>query len=130
MAEISITTIMAEDPTGSGMVEFAKIKASLWKDLKRTQIRGIFSEAREIEANWKDDAPEKGMRRLNLLKAKLAYQQARHDKSEGMRGLVDTLTKAIDEVGKSSGAQQSERFHRFMELFEAILAYHRAYGGS
>lgn len=130
MPEISVTTIMTADPTGKELIEFAKQKAGIWKtDLKRTQIRNIFTEAREIEAEWIDDAPEKSMRRLNLLKAKLAYQQARHEKSQGLRGLVETLTKAIDEVGNASGAQQSERFHRFMELFEAILAYHRAFGG-
>jgi len=130
MTDITVTTIMTADPTGHDMVEFAKQNAQVWKaDLKRTQIRNIFTEAREIEAGWIDDAPEKSMRRLNLLKAKLAYQQARHEKSQGLRGLVDTLTRAIDEVGKASGLQQSERFHRFMELFEAILAYHRAFGG-
>ena len=130
MSDITVSSIMTADPTGRDMVDFAKEKADLWKkDLKRTQIRNIFTEAREIESEWKDDAPEKGMRRLNLLKAKLAYQEARH-KSDAMHGLVDTLTKAIDEVGRVSGSQQSERFHRFMELFEAILAYHRALGGS
>ena len=125
-----ITTIMTADPTGQELVEFAKSKAQIWcRDLKRTQIRNIFTEAREIDAEWEGD-PIHSMRRLNLLKAKLAYQQARNEKSEGLRGLVDVLTKAIDEVGKSPEGQRTERFHRFMDLFEAILAYHRAFGGN
>ena len=129
MPDITISTVMTADPTGSDLVTFAKTKAELWKnDLKRTQIRNIFTEARDIEAGWNGN-PIRAMRRLNLLKAKLAYQEARH-KSDAMHGLVDTLTKAIDEVGRVSGDTQSERFHRFMELFEAILAYHRALGGS
>jgi len=129
MPDITISTVMTADPTGSDLVAFAKTKAELWKkDLKRTQIRNIFTEAREIESEWNGNAI-RAMRRLNLLKAKLAYQEARH-KSDAMHGLVDTLTKAIDEVGRVSGDAQSERFHRFMELFEAILAYHRALGGS
>lgn len=125
-----ITSIMTADPTGQELVEFAKTKAQLWcKDLKRTQIRNIFTEAREIDAAW-DNNPMQTMRRLNLLKAKLAYQQARNEKSEGLRGLVDALTKAIDEVGKAPEAVRTERFRRFMDLFEAILAYHRAFGGN
>ncbi len=129
MPEITVTTIMTADPTGHDLVEFAKSKAELWKkDLKRTQIRNIFTEAREIEAEWENNAT-RAMRRLNLLKAKLAYQEARH-KSDAMHGLVDTLTRAIEEVGKATGDTQTERFHRFMELFEAILAYHRAFGGN
>ena len=129
MPEISVSTIMTADPTGKDLVEFAKTKADLWKkDLKRTQIRNIFTEAREIETQW-DANSTRAMRRLNLLKAKLAYQEARH-KSDAMHGLVVTLTDAINEVGSVSGDAQTERFHRFMDLFEAILAYHRAFGGS
>ncbi len=124
-----VTTIMTADPTGQELVEFAKAKAQVWcKELKRSQIRNIFTEAREIEAEWDND-PVRAMRRLNLLKAKLSYQESRH-KNEGMHGLVETLTKAIDEVGKASDSQRTERFQRFMNLFEAILAYHRAFGGS
>lgn len=128
MADISF--IMTSDPTGRELVEYAKEKANSWKrDLKRSQIRNIFTEAREIQSEWDND-PTRAMRRLNLLKAKLAYQQARNEKSEGLRGLVETLTKAIDEVGNAPETQRGERFQRFMDLFEAILAYHRAFGGS
>jgi len=125
MPDVTVNTIMTADPTGKDLVEFAKAKAEMWKkDLKRSQIRNIFTEAREIEAEWENDQIH-SMRRLNLLKAKLAYQQARHDKSEGLRGLVDTLTKAIEEVGRAPDNERTDRFYRFMELFEAILAYHR-----
>ncbi|MFZ5819555.1 MAG: type III-A CRISPR-associated protein Csm2 [Chloroflexota bacterium] len=125
MPDVTVNTIMTADPTGKDLVEFAKAKAEMWKkDLKRSQIRSIFTEAREIESEWEHDQIH-SMRRLNLLKAKLAYQQARHDKSEGLRGLVDTLTKAIEEVGRAPENERTDRFSRFMELFEAILAYHR-----
>ena len=129
MPEITVSTIMKTDPTGSDLVKFAKVKAELWKDdLKRSQIRNIFTEAREIEAQWDKDSV-RAMRRLNLLKAKLAYQQARH-KTDSMKGFVDTLTKAIEEVENASEDERADRFQRFMDLFEAILAYHRAFGGS
>ncbi len=125
MPEITVSTIMTADPTGKDLVEFAKSRAEVWKkDLKRSQIRNLFTEAREIEAEWGEDQT-RSMRRLNLLKAKLAYQQARHEKSSGLRGLVETLTKAIEEVNNAPKGKETERFQRFMELFEAILAYHR-----
>lgn len=125
MPDVTVSTIMTADPTGKDLVDFAKSKAEVWrKDLKRAQIRNIFTEAREIEAEWNQDQT-RSMRRLNLLKAKLAYQQARHEKSSGLRGLVETLTTAIEEVNNAPEDEQTERFQRFMELFEAILAYHR-----
>ena len=125
MPDVNVSTIMTADPTGKDLVEFAKSKAELWRrDLKRSQIRNIFTEARDIESEWDKDVLN-SLRRLNMLKAKLAYQQARHDKSEGLRGLVDVLTKAIEEVNRAPEAQRTDRFHRFMDLFEAILAYHR-----
>ena len=61
------------------------------------------------------------MRELLLLKPKLAYQAAREEK---VKPLADVLEVAIDQVDG-----RRERFQRFVELFEAILAYHTTYGG-
>ncbi len=122
-----ITTIMTADPAGAELVKFARDTAiSLVRsDAKRSQIRNIFTEAREIQAAWKDDQL-KAMRRLNLLKAKLAYQAERH---KSIVLLKDVLSKAIDEVGRVPDSNREDSFQRFMDLFEAILAYHRAEGG-
>jgi CRISPR-associated protein Csm2 len=66
------------------------------------------------------------MRRLNMLKPKLFYQAKRNPDVEPLRAV---LVEAIDEVaGKPTDRRQ--RFERFMELFEAILAYHRFHGGN
>jgi len=126
---MDISTIMTADTTGSELVAFAQQTAEqlVKSNLTRSQIRTIFTEVRKIEAMWDQDA-DKAMRRLNILKPKLDYATAR---SEPVRLLRDVLTKAIDEVEAAKGApdERDQRFKRFMELFEAILAYHRAKGG-
>ena len=60
--------------------------------------------------------------KLLMLKPKLAYAAKRH--GGGVNTLKNVLTQAIDRVGNDS-----EKFNRFVDFFEAILAYHKAYGG-
>jgi CRISPR-associated protein Csm2 len=61
-----------------------------------------------------------------MLKPKLAYQTAR---TPSVDKLKQVLSEAIDEVVKSVPEKKDSAFQRFMDLFEAILAYHRALGG-
>lgn len=126
---MDIPTIMNADPTGQGLVEFAQATADrlVHDQLGRSQIRTIFTEVRRIEALW-DTNPASAIRRLNGLRPKLEYQASRIPQVAYLR---DVLNKAIEEVNKAPDeTARSERFHRFLDLFEAILAYHRAKGGS
>jgi len=124
----NVTSVMTADESGAELVQFARLTAEqlVRNNLTRAQIRNIFTEVRKIEALWEsknDDA----RRRLNMLKPKLDYQSARAPAVEGLR---DVLSQAIDQVEAAPDAEQrNERFKRFMDLFEAILAYHRALGG-
>jgi CRISPR-associated protein Csm2 len=97
--------------------------------LTKSQIRNIFGTVRQIQSNWPsspDPKEEKArVRELLLLKPKLAYQAAREPK---VKPLADVLDLAIDKV-TDQPADQRVRFQRFVELFEAILAYHTKYGG-
>jgi CRISPR-associated protein Csm2 len=90
------------------------------QDLTKSQIRNIFGTVRQIQLNWprsiSPEAEKARVRELLLLKPKLAYQAARDPK---VKPLADVLDLAIDQVGG-----KRERFQRFVELFEAILAYH------
>ena len=125
---MNIHTIMTADDDGKALVDFAKAAAErLVKDqLSRSQIRNIFTEVRQIEAMWSGNETE-AMRRLNMVKPKLSYQSARHRQ---VKYLEKTLSEAIDEVNKAATLEEkTERFQRFVNLFEAILAYHRAAGG-
>lgn len=98
--------------------------------LSKSQIRNIFGEVRQIEADWQSAESEQAtanMRRLLLLKPRMAYQRAREKRTES---LMTLLTEAINLVAKSHEPQvQYLRFRYFVEFFEAILAYHTAAGG-
>ncbi len=100
--------------------------------LKTSQIRNVFGAVRRIEMSWPRTGADE-LRRdaaihdLLLLKPKLAYQAARHRSESGGRAvamLEQNLRPLIDGVGKDR-----ERFQRFVDFFEATLAYHRAAGG-
>ena len=125
---MSITTLMTTDIKVDELVTFAQQTAStlVGNNLTRSQIRGIFTEVRKIEAMW-DGNSTLAMRRLNMLKPKLDYQTAR---SSSVKVLRDVLIQAIDEVNKAGDDEdRNRRFRVFMDLFEAILAYHRSLGG-
>lgn len=116
------------DGDAQALVEKAEgLGRELSKPLSTSQIRSLFTEVRQIEAEWQHN-PERAHRRLILLKPKMAYRVGKERRNsrerEAIEHLVGVLTPAVDLVqGKE------EHFQRFVEFFEAILAYHKAYGG-
>ena len=102
------------------------------QDLSTSQIRALFGEVRQIEGEWGmgAEAREWALRRLILLKPKMAYR-ARRERGRAVQELVGVLQPALEEVvrEKDEGKQDAD-FKRFVEFFEAILAYHKAYGGN
>jgi len=122
------------DPNGAETL--VKWADTLGRDLKKaglttSQIRALFGEVRQIQAQWNmgEESRQKARRRLVLLKPKMAYR-ARKERGKAVQDLVDALRPALDEViSEKNAAKQDGHFHRFVEFFEAILAYHKAYGG-
>lgn len=109
------------------VAEADRFGKELSRKLNTSQIRNIFGEVRAIEQDVPVGATELPIgvqRRLLMLKPKLAYQVGRFSNNNALRAFADTLSKAIDLVGNDA-----RRFHTFVDLFEAILAYHRRYGG-
>jgi len=120
--------IIQTDETQS-LVEWAeKLGRGLARPLTTSQIRGIFGTVRLIEMNWQKEAGkernQRAWRDLLLLKPKLAYQ-AKKERGGGVEVLARVLVPAIDEVENDRA-----NFQRFVDFFEAILAYHKAYGGN
>lgn len=105
--------------------------------LTTSQIRALFGEVRQIQAEWSINR-QRAFRRLVLLRPKMAYR-ARKERGKAVEELVSVLDPALEYVIKApprpknqspgTGDNQDDNFQRFAEFFEAILAYHRAYGG-
>jgi CRISPR-associated protein Csm2 len=128
MPDPRIAQIITADASGDELVKFAEQTANtlVGNNLRNTQIRNIFTEVRKIDALRMQD-PDAALRRLQMLKPKLAYQAVRQ---KPVKHLQDVLTEAVNQVAKVQDPGDREKaFDRFMDLFEAILAYHRANGG-
>ena len=97
--------------------------------LTKSQIRGVFGTVRQIQAGWDNEKsdPKQNLRKVLLLKPRLAYQGVRQGP---VKPLAKALTAAIDVVAEGKDAdEQKRRFGYFVDLFEAILAYHTEAGG-
>jgi CRISPR-associated protein Csm2 len=117
-----IRSIIAEDRPRLLVDQAQVIGAALSKSLTKSQIRNIFGTVRQIQMNWTgDEEKAASYRQLLMLKPKLQYQAARTKAVEPLAGVLD---RAIDHVG-----DDRVRFGRFVDFFEAILAYHTAEGG-
>ena len=105
--------------------------------LATSQIRGIFGAVRAMESRWASlkDGDERtadiraGRRALLLLKPKLAYQAVRHRPTRPTDPQPVALLKALLEPAIGAVGDDPERFRRFLEFFEALLAYHKHWGG-
>jgi len=122
-----LTKIIDDGDTALLVQRAEEIGKSLARQLTTSQIRNIFGTVRQIEMSWSPQATEReqqwAARQFMLLKPKLAYQ-AKRERGRGVEQLAEVLIPAIDMVGGDR-----ERFQRFVDFFEAILAYHTAYGG-
>lgn len=87
--------------------------------LSTSQIRNILDKVQRIEKK------EKIEKELQLLRPLLAYNVGRHkNKVKVFEVLYKYLDYAIGLVGNDK-----EKFKNFKNFFEAIVAYHRFYGG-
>ena len=97
--------------------EAEQLGKQLARNLTTSQIRNIYGAVKKMQMKGELDT-----HKLLMLKPKLAYAAKRH--GGGVETLKDVLTQAIDHVG-----DDSKKFNRFVDFFEAILAYHKAYDG-
>ena len=122
ITDAQIRTIITQDEPKLLVGQAEEIGRALSGTLTKSQIRNIFGTVRQIQMNWTEEAQKAASyRQLLMLKPKINYQAAR---TREVKPLADVLDKAIDYVEDSR-----VRFGRFVDFFEAILAYHTAEGG-
>ena len=113
-------------------IKFAEeLGESLAQTLSTSQIRNVFGEVRRIQQKGITNSFDS---EVLLLKPKLSYARARASGKTGAdaaRDLESVLSSAIDAIFQNAinPEQKFQRFENFANFFEAILAYHRAYGG-
>ena len=91
--------------------------------LTTSQIRNIYGEVQRLRM--------KGFNKkaLLLLRPRLAYMTARKG-TEGSKEFKKVIDKALTTVLEAETDKEMEkRFENFADFFEAVLAYHRAFGG-
>lgn len=103
------------------------------KALTNSQIRIVFGEMRRIQSGLNLNNPNAQENKtlitsFLLLKPKLAYSVKRHDKP-GIKLFYDFFVAAYDSVEKSNTEAFLIHFQNFMQLMEAVLAFHKFHGG-
>ncbi|RMG28412.1 MAG: type III-A CRISPR-associated protein Csm2 [Methanobacteriota archaeon] len=138
LKNIILPGAVSDDESAKLLVRWADIiGAFLSEDLSTSQIRAIFGEVRQIQgqlrvsqvSNDGTSNSEKPWTRLRLLIPKMRYRKAK-EKGVGVENLVKILEPAVKLVLDDDPSQRAERFERFVNFFEAILAYHKSYGGN
>jgi len=97
------------------------------RSVTRSQIRQVFSKLKSIEAKGIDTHGQRSA--FLMLKPYIAYAAKRH-KDTGLSKLKERIDWGIDAVLSGNQKNEKQRFKNFCMFFEAILAYHRAHGGS
>jgi len=102
-----------------------------------SQLRNIFSEAKQIEVQVRKIVPDfdkhheewnRDIRtKILLLRPKIAYSTARaadRNNKSRMKDFREVIEKALEEATK-----HPTNYLNFIHILEAIIAYHKVYGG-
>ncbi len=103
------------------LVEYAESAGEFMakNGLTNSKIRSIYGEIKRIQMG----VFEKEKSSFFLLRPKVAYALGRDEKNEGLKLFKKIFDKASEFVN------DQKTYHNFCNLIEAILAYHKAYGG-
>lgn len=103
------------------LVEYAKERGEYMakNNLTNTKIRNIYGEIKRIQmSGFEKEKPS-----FYLLKPKVAYALGRDKYNKGLELFKVIFDKVSDLV------TDTKTYQNFCNLMEAVLAYHKAYGG-
>jgi len=108
-------------------VDFASDFGSFVKGqgLSTSQIRNVFGELKRIQMRGFQNQNEKTA--FILLKPKMAYSVKRSGRG-GLKELMKVFNKAYNLIDTES-EQGEKQFNNLVYFLEAVLAYHKSYGG-
>jgi CRISPR-associated protein Csm2 len=127
-----IQKIIVEGDAKVLVEEADQLGKRLARNLSSSQIRNVFGIVKRVSQAWTPSTEVEEARlaykEILLLKPKLAYQEgrfgSRSEKGQAINNLRQVLEPCIDMIEGNV-----VRFQNFSQFFEAILAYHKAYGG-
>jgi CRISPR-associated protein Csm2 len=126
----TLKEIIEKDNAKRLVEEADKLGQQLARNLSTSQIRVVYKTVKLVSESWTSQSSAEeakaAFRQILLLKPKLAYQEARagNQQKPAMRTMREVIESSIDLIN-----EDLTKFKRFAEFFEAILAYHKAYGG-
>jgi CRISPR type III-A-associated protein Csm2 len=95
--------------------------------LTTSQLRKFFGQLKRLQATGYNPEDKQA---LLMLKPQLAYAVGRAKRDAKIKDFADELGRMISEVAKAASHEEGKkRFHNFISLTEAIVAYHKARGG-
>jgi len=110
--------------------EYLAVKSATHGKLSTSQLRRFFGQLKRIKAEGFD---EKNLTKILMLKAQLAYANGRDIKFNFQTKSNDNQTKIGDfcsELSKAIGiVKEKTHFKNFVNLVEAVVAYHKSKGG-
>lgn len=114
-----IIEFFEKDDITQEMIEFTEALGFYLakKDLSTGQIRNFFGEIKSIQLQYNAN-------RIKLLKPKLEYVAKKND-SDGMKLFRDVMRPTLDFICYKG----EKEYNLFINFFESVLAYHKAFGG-
>ena len=117
-----IGTVTAEDINSIGNAQGKAFS----RDVKTSQLRTFYSAVNSIRVQSQQERDFSYIERnLILLKPKLAYAAGRHPRQ--LKAFQSFMVQAIDGVVNSRNPKDA--LTNFFDLLEAVVAYHKFYGG-
>lgn len=108
-----------EEGDAERLVRLAE-KAAKEGKATRTSVRRLFGEVRRIEFLMEQDQ-EAALRRARLLEPRVMYQKERAAELKPLAEILIALLRKASQQGDPKKGQ--EKFRRFAEFFEAVVAY-------
>lgn len=115
------------DKLGEHLCDLQNDKRAGRMAMTTSQIRNIFGEVKRIQAKVQSQKLEgKTKSEFLLLRPKIAYAEARVLAKSG-KSRVSDFRAVLDKA--HIAVTDEKQFQNFVDFMEAILAYHKSYGG-